>query len=128
MKKLILLAALLLTSCKTPIEAYTQHWEPKPNITELGCAETDNIKETIKGVYDERKNFTLYVNLVCVNKYQLDNVGNLDRAENTIIIEYRAGKVEGLYYLPQKEKFIMSDGELVDYLEVVFDLYGGNIR
>jgi len=128
MKKLILLAALLLTSCKTPIEAYTQHWEPKPNMTELGCAETDNIKETIKGVYDQRTNFTLYVNLVCVNKYQLDNVGNLDRAENTVIIEYKTNKVDGLYYLPQKEKFIMKNGELVSYGKVVFDLFGGHIR
>jgi len=122
MKKLIVLTALLLTSCKTPIEAYTQDWKPKPNITEISCLAKDNIKETIKGVYDDRKNFTLYVDLVCVNKYLLND------NNSTVIVEYKAGKVDGLYYLPLENKFIMSDGKLANYSKVVFDLYGGNIR
>ena len=119
MKKIILLVTLLLASCKTPIEAYTQNWKPKPNITEIGCLTTDNIKETIKGVYEQRINFTLYVNLVCANKYQLND------ANRTIIVKYKAGKVDGLYYLPLEKKFIMSDGKLVSYGKVVFDLFAG---
>jgi hypothetical protein len=118
MKKLILLAALLLASCSTPIEAYTQDWKPKPNITKISCSAKDNIKETIKGVYDDRKNFTLYVDLVCVNKYLLND------NNSTIIIEYKAGKVDGLYYLPLENKFIMNNGKLASYSKVVFDLYG----
>jgi hypothetical protein len=118
MKKLILLAALLLASCSTPVssarqnplENYLDSLEAKHILMEQQCPERFGTPTVIKLEYDNKS-----ISASCKVMFKVIPYENNYNGETTIYLVYAVETNE--FYFANSEKIIDNDGKLLTHQE-----------
>jgi hypothetical protein len=115
MKKIMLLAALLLTSCglsnqQNPVEKYLDNLEVKHILMEQQCPERFGIPTVIKFEYDNKS-----ISASCKVMFKVIPYENNYNGERTIYLVYAVETNE--FYFANSEKIIDNDGKLLTHQE-----------